>query len=280
MISTYYRLMKPGIVYSNAMAALAAFVFASQGHVDVVLLVGMLVGISFSIASACVVNNILDRDIDTHMERTKKRALPTGRISILQAALFATVLFGIGFSSLFFLTNFVALVVTLFGVVVYVGVYTPLKRVSRHSTIVGALAGAVPPVVGYVAVTGTLDLIALALFLVLICWQMVHFLAIAIFRMEEYRAAKIPVMSVHFSIARTKMVMIVYAFLFMYALAALAVVAQLGLLYTLPIGLLSLGWTILSFKGFHTQDDAAWARTMFFYSIAILIVFCFALALS
>ncbi|MDB5195457.1 MAG: cyoE [Parcubacteria group bacterium] len=276
----YYRLSKPGIVYGNALTALAAFLFASSGHIDIVLLLGMLIGISASIASACVVNNVIDRDIDMHMERTKDRAIPTGRVSIPHALVFALVLAVIGFASLLLFTNLLTFAVTLFGVFVYVGLYTPLKRVTLHSTIVGALAGAVPPVVGYVAVTNRLDSIALALFLVLVCWQMVHFFAIAIFRIDDYAKANIPVMPVRIGIFRTKVAMTVYALLFGFSVYALALAGGLGLIYEVPLGILSLGWILLSLAGFRTGDDARWARRMFFYSLVILLAFCAALALS
>ena len=276
----YYRLTKPGIVYGNALTAVAAFVFASKGAVNVGVLGAMLCGLMFSIASACVINNILDRDIDVHMERTKERALPTGRISVQSAATFAIVLFCIGSSLLYFFVNLLALLVTLFGVGVYLLVYTPLKRKTIHSTIIGALAGAVPPVVGYVGVTNAFDTTSLLLFLILICWQMTHFLAIAIFRVEEYRSAQIPVMSVRVGMFRSKVIMIVYAFLFSFALYALVLVNQLGLVFTIPLGILALGWIVLSLQGLTTTNDARWAKQLFFYSIAVLMVFSLLLALS
>lgn len=276
----YYRLTKPGIVYGNALTALAAFVFASRGVVDLGVLGAMLFGLMFSIASACVINNILDRDIDIHMERTKERALPMGRISVQSATIFAIVLFCIGSGLLYFFVNVLALLVTLFGVGMYLLVYTPLKRVSIHSTIVGALAGAVPPVVGYVAVTNAFDITSLLLFLILVCWQMTHFLAIAIFRVDEYRAAQIPVMSVRVGMFRSKVIMVVYAFLFSFALYALALVNHLGPFFTIPLGILACGWIILSLQGLRTSNDARWAKQLFFYSIAVLMIFSFLLALS
>ena len=276
----YYRLTKPGIVYGNALTALAAFVFASRGVVDLGVLGAMLFGLMFSIASACVINNILDRDIDIHMERTKERALPMGRISVQSATIFAIVLFCIGSGLLYFFVNVLALLVTLFGVGMYLLVYTPLKRVSIHSTIVGALAGAVPPVVGYVAVTNAFDITSLLLFLILVCWQMTHFLAIAIFRVDEYRAAQIPVMSVRVGMFRSKVIMVVYAFLFSFALYALALVNHLGPFFTIPLGILACGWIILSLQGLRTSNDARWAKQLFFYSIAVLMVFSLLLALS
>jgi protoheme IX farnesyltransferase len=276
----YYRLTKPGIVYGNALTALSAFVFASDKMVNLYALGAMMLGLMLSIASACVINNICDRDIDIHMERTKERALPTGRISVQSASVFAFILFCVGTALLYFFVNTLALLVTLFGVFMYVLVYTPLKRVSIHSTVVGALAGAVPPVVGYVGVTNAFDTTSLLLFLILVCWQMTHFLAIAIFRVEEYRSAQIPVMSVRVGMFRSKVIMLVYALLFSFALFALSVVNHLGLLFTVPLGVLSLGWILLSIQGFRTRNDATWAKQLFFYSIAVLMVFSLLLALS
>ncbi len=279
-MTEYYRLTKPGIVYGNALTALAAFVFASKGAVNLGVLCAMMLGLMFSIASACVINNILDRDIDVHMERTKERALVTGRVSVRSAAIFAFVLFCIGSGVLYLFVNVLALLVTLCGVGMYLLVYTPLKRKSIHSTIVGALAGAVPPVVGYVAVTNALDTTSLLLFLILVCWQMTHFLAIAIFRVDEYRTADIPVMSVRVGMFRSKVIMVIYAFLFTFALYALALVNHLGRLFTIPLGILALIWIVLSLQGLRTANDARWAKQLFFYSIAVLMVFSLLLALS
>jgi protoheme IX farnesyltransferase len=226
------------------------------------------------------VNNVLDRDIDARMERTKNRAIPSGRISVRSALVFACILGALGFGLLLLYTNFLATAVTLFGVVVYLCIYTPLKRTTRYSTIVGALAGAVPPVVGYAAVTNMLDVVAVALFLILVCWQMTHFFAISIFREGEYAAAGLPVMSVHSGVWRTKALMIIYALLFALSAWALYVVANLGALYAWSIGLGTLVWIILSLLGLNAKDTARWARTVFFYSIALLLLFCATIAFS
>lgn len=279
-MGTYYRLVKPGIVYGNAMTALAAFVFASQGHPHLPLLLAMLAGLSCAIAASCVVNNVLDRDIDGRMERTQARAIPAGQVSVPRALLFAAVLGVAGFATLFFFTNLRTLFVTLFGVVVYLALYTPAKRVTPHSTLIGALAGAVPPVVGYVAVVNALDRTALLLFLILVAWQMTHFFAIALFRVDDYRQAGLPVMPVREGIARTKALMLAYALLFAFTLSALSVVHRFSAWHTVPIALLAAGWIALSVSGFATHDDARWGRRMFFYSLVVLIAFSIALALA
>lgn len=279
-MKTYYRLTKPGIVYGNAIPAIAAFIFASSQHVSVPLFLAMLVGLSLCIASSCVINNVIDRDIDTRMERTKARAIPAGKVSVRNALIFAGVLGIVGIAILYFFTNLLTLLVTLFGVFVYLALYTPAKRITPHSTIIGALSGAVPPVVGYVAVTNTLDATAFLLFLILVCWQMTHFFAIGIFRLKDYAAAKLPVMPVYLGILRTKVLMVIYAFLFAYAAFALFLVEQLGLVYSVPVGIFSIGWVVLGVSGFYAKDDSSWARRTFSYSIILLLVFSISLALS
>jgi protoheme IX farnesyltransferase len=291
LMRNYYRLTKPGIIYGNILTAVAAFIFASAQHPNIFLMISMLVGLSTTIAAACVVNNVLDRDIDLRMERTKNRAIPTGLIPVRNALWFAAVLLVVGCGTLFFFTNFLALAVTLFGVVVYVGLYTPLKRRTVHSTLIGALAGAVPPVVGYVAVTNTLDATALSLFLILVCWQMPHFFAIAIYRLKDYSEAGLPVMPVRFGILRTKIQMLIYTILFAYASYLLYVVHHLGALYAVTLSALSLGWIALSasallpLPGFSAKDERQektnkWARRMFLYSLVVILLFSFVLTLS
>ena len=188
----YYRLSKPGIVYGNALVAAAGFVYAAKGSVDWLLFVCTLAGLSLIIASACVCNNYYDRDIDKKMPRTKHRPLAAGTVSSAAALTFAALIGIAGALLLFFCTTLPAFAVAVLGWVVYVAVYTPLKHVSPHALWVGAVAGATPPVVGYAAVTNTLDLNALWLFLFLFVWQVPHFLGIAAYRYDEYRAAGIP----------------------------------------------------------------------------------------
>ncbi len=192
MVKAYYWLMKPGIVRGNALVAAAGFLFAGAGEVEWLRFFMMVVGISGIIASGCVFNNYFDRNIDARMERTKKRALVRGTISTRNALIYATALGVVGTAALTLYTNTLTVAVALVGWVVYVLVYTPLKHHSPLALFVGAVAGAVPPVVGYVAVTNTLDWYAFILFVVLYAWQIAHFLAIAVYRYDEYTAAGVP----------------------------------------------------------------------------------------
>jgi protoheme IX farnesyltransferase len=193
-LNSYYELTKPGIIYGNALTAAAGFFFASAGIISWPLLVFMLVGLSLIIASACAINNYLDRDIDALMERTKNRPIPSGAISPNRALWFGIMLGLVGSLVLFFHANLLTLGAALFGWIVYVFVYSPLKRRSTFALYVGAIAGAMPPLVGYAAVTNALDSPALLLFAFLFLWQIPHFLAIAVYRYDEYTAAGIPLL--------------------------------------------------------------------------------------
>jgi protoheme IX farnesyltransferase len=194
VIKEYYELAKPGIIYGNALTATAGFFLASPESLAEagLLFATMLIGLSLIIASACVFNNYFDRDIDAKMERTKNRALAAGRIPAHRALTFAAILGLLGALVLWLYTTTLALGVALVGFGVYVFLYTPLKHKTPHALWVGAIAGATPPVVGYTAVTATLDWYALALFTFLFLWQIPHFLSIALYRHEEYQAAGIP----------------------------------------------------------------------------------------
>lgn len=280
MIREYYRLTKPGMVYGNALIALAAFVFASHGAVDLPLLAATLSGLSLAIAGACVINNVIDQDIDAKMERTKERAVPSGRIQSAHALSFGLILLAVAFGTLLRFDTLLATLAVLFGVIVYIAGYTPLKRRSLHSTIVGALAGAAPPVVGYVAVTHSLDTVALCLFLILVAWQMTHFFAIGIYRLLDYRAASIPIMPAVIGTQATKAAMLSYALVFALANYAFVLVARPSVLYSLVMAPLSLGWIALTIAGFRARDEREWARGVFFYSLLLLVAFALALTCS
>lgn len=190
----YYHLVKPGIVYGNAIVAAAGFLFASRNiSLDWWLFVATVFGLSLVVASACVFNNYFDRNIDAKMERTKTRGFAAGTVSPIGALIFGGLLLVLGMFLLSFV-NLLALSAALLGFVVYVFVYTPLKHITGYAVFVGAVAGATPPIVGYGAVTNTFDLWALFLFAFLFVWQIPHFLAIATYRYDEYAAAGIPLL--------------------------------------------------------------------------------------
>jgi protoheme IX farnesyltransferase len=157
LLKKYYRLTKPGIIYGNLISATAGFLLASNHHINLWLLLATLAGTSLVIASGCVFNNYLDRNIDKKMARTKKRALVLKTIPVINALVFAMVLFIAGFAVLGLYTNWLVVVIGLVGFVDYVVLYGYSKRHTMHSTLVGTVAGATPILAGYCAARGHFD---------------------------------------------------------------------------------------------------------------------------
>jgi len=238
------------------------------------LFAAMLTGSSLVIASGCVFNNYLDREIDAHMARTKKRALVSGRVSARNAIIYATLLGLVGFTVLATYTNRLTVAIGLVGIVFYVIVYGFAKRHSVHGTLVGTISGATPPVAGYCAVTGRLDLGAVLLFLILVFWQMPHFYAIAMYRAKDYAAAKLPVLPVVKGEQITKIQMLVYVIGFMLATALLTGFGYTGYVFLAVMTLIGLIWLKSSLQGFTAPDSNLWARKMFKFSLVALVVFC------
>lgn len=273
LLKTYYLLTKPGIVYGNAVYAIGGFFLASKFHSTLSLFLAMLFGISLSIASACVFNNYIDRGIDEKMERTKKRAFVTKSVSPRNALIFATILGLIGGDLLIFGTNILTAFITFVGFIFYVILYGIGKRKSVHGTLVGAVSGAVPPVMGYTAVTNRFDIGALLLFIILVAWQMPHFYAIATYRLKEYSNANIPVLPAVKGILVTKVQILFYAVLFLIATNLLTVFKYTGYTYLAVMTVIGAIWILFAIQGFWVKDTDKWARKVFFFSLIITMVF-------
>lgn len=180
MFKQYLQVTKPGIIFGNLISVIGGFLLASKGHIDYPLFVWTLLGVSLVVASGCVFNNYIDRDIDRKMERTKNRVLVKGLISPEASLVYATLLGIAGFMLLWFGANPLACWLGVMGFVVYVGVYSLyMKRHSVYGTLIGSLSGAAPPVIGYCAVTGDFDSGAAILLAIFSLWQMPHSYAIA-----------------------------------------------------------------------------------------------------
>lgn len=279
-VSDYYRLTKPGIIRGNLITAAAGFLLASGKSVDIWLLVATLAGLALVVASACVFNNYLDRDIDKKMARTKKRAVAAGRISEKAALNYGAILGFLGSFILAFWVNIWAWSAAMLGLFFYVVVYGWAKRKTVHGTLVGSISGAMPPVVGYSAVAGQYDTAALLLFLILVAWQMPHFYAIAIYRLSDYKSASIPVLPAARSIKATKIQMILYVLLFAAASAALYATGYTGYLYLAAALGLSIIWLDKARRGFNDTDNSQWAKQMFTTSLAVITGLCLFIGLN
>lgn len=271
MIKTYYSLTKPGIIYGNVLTATAGFLLASKGHVNFWLLLATVGGTALVIASACVFNNYIDRDIDAKMARTKKRALVSGLVPGRNAIIYAVLLGLTGFLVLAAWTNPLVVLIGVIALFDYVVLYGISKRRSVHGTLVGSIAGAAPVVAGYCAVTDRFDTGALLLFLILAFWQMPHFYAIAIYRFKDYKAAGLPVLPVKRDARTAKIQILLYIIAFVTATSSLTVFGYTGYVYLVVMAIIGLKWLWLGVKGFGTDDDKRWARKMFFFSLVVIV---------
>lgn len=276
----FLSITKPGIIFGNLVTVLGGFFLASQGNPDPQILFATLLGISLIIASGCVFNNVIDRDIDQLMERTQRRVLPMGQMSVSVALVYATLLGVLGAYVLYRDTTALAFILSLLGLFFYVVVYSLwFKRSSSYGTIIGAVSGAAPPLVGYCAVTNQFDINAALLFLILFFWQMPHFYAIAIYRLSDYQAAGIPVLPAVKKIRYTKISSMGYIGLFTAAAVSLARFGLATAAYGAVALVLGVSWFVLGLRGFSSQEDRAWARKMFLFSIINITFLSMAMAM-
>lgn len=274
----YYVLTKPGIVRGNALAAAGGFLLGAHGQVDWGRFAAMLGGLSLVIAAACVANNYLDRGIDQLMDRTSKRALATGSIAKRAALLYSACLGLAGGAVLLACTNRLTFVTAAVGFVFYVFVYGAAKRYTVHGTIIGSISGAMPPVVGYVAATNSLDTAAWLLLAVLTFWQMPHFYAIALYRKQDYAAAGLPVLPIVKGDAATIRHIVWYIGGFVVSTLALTVCGYTGYVYTILMTGIGLYWLAAALRGYRTSNVIRWARMVFGISLLSLLVFCILIA--
>jgi heme o synthase len=182
----YLELTKPRITVLIALCTAAGYSFGSHGGLQVAALLNALLGTALMASGTAALNQAAEADSDAMMNRTRNRPVPAGRLSVRRAAAFGVVISTLGFIDLWIGANPLAALLGLFTLVTYLCFYTPLKRLSPICTTVGAIPGAMPPMIGYAAASGKLDLAAMILFLILFVWQFPHFYAIAWMYREDY----------------------------------------------------------------------------------------------
>jgi protoheme IX farnesyltransferase len=281
VIKDYFLVTKPGIILGNLITAAACFFLASRGRIDIAVLVPTMTGICLIVASGCVFNNCLDRNMDRKMARTSNRALARGVISSKSAIFYASLL-GIGGLALIWATaNGLAAAIVLSGFTVYVGAYSLyFKRNSVYGTLIGSLAGAAPPLAGYCAVSNRLDLGALIILAIFSLWQIPHSYAIAMFRFDDYAAAAIPVLPVKRGMPAAKKHILGYIPAFTAAALMPTFAGYTGYTYLLVAAALGLFWLYMAWSGYKTSDDRLWARRLFVFSILSITVLSLMMAID
>jgi protoheme IX farnesyltransferase len=267
------QLTKPGIIFGNLITVTGGFFLASKGHFDLALYLAVALGVSLIVASGCVFNNVIDRDIDIKMERTKNRALVIGLISPVHALIYASILGIVGLVLLYSISNQLAALLVVIGFIVYVGFYSLyLKRHSVYGTLIGSISGAMPPVIGYCAVSNQFDIGAVILLVIFSIWQMPHSYAIAIFRFNDYAAASIPVLPVKDGILKAKKHIVAWVVAFTVATLLLTVFGYTGYVYFVVAAIMGVYWLYLAIIGFKTTDDTKWAKKLFMVSVIIITI--------
>ncbi|HJW84051.1 MAG TPA: heme o synthase, partial [Anaerolineae bacterium] len=196
-VGRYVRLSKPWIVVLLLITTLASMLIAGRGSAPAPLIVFTLLGGALASSGANAINSFIDRDIDAVMNRTRVRPIPRDQIEPGRALLYGLGASAAAFAVLALFVNLLAAVLSLFGVIYYVFVYTRwLKRTTPHNIVIGGIAGAIPPLVGWAAVAGRLDLLALYLFLIVFYWTPPHTWAMAILFRGDYERASVPMLPV------------------------------------------------------------------------------------
>ena len=266
----YYALTKPGVVQLLVFTAIVGMFLAVPGMVPWSALIAGSLGIGLAAAAGAVVNQILDQRIDAQMARTRNRPLPQGRIGERDALAFAMGLGLAGLAVLVLFVNVLTAALTFASLIGYAVVYTVyLKRATPQNIVIGGAAGAAPPVLGWTAITGTVDPHALLLFLIIFTWTPPHFWALAIARRSDYERADIPMLPVTHGVELTKSFVVYYTILLILVTVLPYITGMTGPFYL--IGALLLGGGFLYYAlqlKFAPREDSPMAT--FRYSISYL----------
>jgi protoheme IX farnesyltransferase len=266
----YLALCKPRVVSLIVFTALIGMLMSTPGLVPLDTLVLATLGIGLAAASAAAINHVADHRIDALMARTQNRPLPQGELNVAQALSFALVL---GFLSMYILVAFINVltaVLTFLSLIGYAVIYTMfLKHATPQNIVIGGAAGAAPPVLGWTAVTGTLDPHALLLFLIIFAWTPPHFWALAIYRRHEYAKANVPMLPITHGTAFTRLHVLFYTILLVVSTLLPYATYMSGAIYLVGAVLLNAVFLYYAVRmQFDHSDALAWKT--FKYSILYL----------
>lgn len=267
----FFQLTKPRITMMVVLTALVGFLEASAAPRDLPLMLQSLLATACVAGAASALNQVIERRLDAAMLRTRGRPLPSGRLTLLPAVLFSALLLVGGAVWLALATNLLAGALAVFTAASYLLAYTPLKRRTWHATIVGAVPGAIPPMIGWAAASGALAPGALALFLIVFFWQMPHFLAIAVLFRDDYARAGFRVLPViEPGSASTGRQATLHALLLLPASLLPWWLGMAGTWYAAGAGILSVAFVAASVRLMQRPGDATAARWLFRLSLAYL----------
>jgi protoheme IX farnesyltransferase len=274
LIRSYYLLCKPNVVYMMLICALVGMLLAEDSVSSISTIIVALVGIALCSGSAAAINQVIDRNADAAMTRTDKRPLPQGELSVFHASSFAFVIGILGALVLYIYINTLTMVLTLASLIGYAFIYTVyLKRATPQNIVIGGLAGAAPPLLGWTAISNTIDPYALLLVLIIFVWTPPHFWALAIYRKEEYAKESIPMLPVTHGVAFTKLQIVLYTIILFIVSVLPYIVLMSGFVYLISAVVLSSIFMYYSIKLYFSDDDAVAMKTFNFSIYYIFLIF-------
>ena len=271
-LGAYIQLTKPSIIYLLVLTAATAMFLVDGFETNLLMALTGIFGIGLIAASSAAINQILDLEIDGKMKRTDKRPLVAGKIPVINAITFAAILFIMGSFLLLTFNNFLAWALTVATWIFYAFLYTRvLKFAGPQNIVIGGLAGAMPPVLGWVALTGSVSPLPLLLVAIIFVWTPPHFWALAIDRIDDYENANVPMMPVVKGIEYTKIQILLYSFLLLACSLLPFAIGSLGIFYFISASSLGLIFIFLAARLMQDKNNSG-AIPFFLYSIIYLTI--------
>ena len=274
IVKNYYELCKPNVVLMMLLCALVGIVLASETLLPFMDIIIPLTGIALCSGSAAAINQIIDREADAEMDRTDKRPIPQGEVSVINASIFAFTIGILGVLILVYLVNTLTAILTILALGGYAFIYTIyLKRATPQNIVIGGLAGAAPPLLGWASVTNTIEPNALLLVLIIFIWTPPHFWALAIYRKDDYAKQSIPMLPVTHGVAFTKLQIVLYTIILFLVSLFPYIVLMSGIIYLVSALILSSLFLFYSVRLYLSDDDKYAMQTFWFSIYYIFLIF-------
>ena len=270
MIRDYIELCKPRVVLLMIITSIVGMCLAPSASFPIIPLIFGNIGIAFVAGAAAALNHVADQHIDKLMKRTERRPIAQGRITTRQSICFATLLGIAGLFILFFMINSLTAILTFLSLIGYAGVYTLyLKQATPQNIVIGGIAGAIPPLLGWTAVTNSIGAEGLLLVLIIYVWTPPHFWALAIYRLEEYAKANIPMLPHTHGVRYTKLNIVLYTILLVCVSSLPFIIHMSGIIYAVGVTVANSIFLYQAIK-LYVRDDRVQAIRVFNYSIYYL----------
>ncbi|HTE40829.1 MAG TPA: heme o synthase [Steroidobacteraceae bacterium] len=277
----FYELGKPKVVLLEVFTAVVGMLLAVPGMPPWNALVFGTLGIALAASSAAAINHLLDRGFDAQMARTQNRPLPTGHVTAAQVLVYALILGVVSMALLIWRVNVLTAVLTFFTLIGYAVIYTVwLKHATPQNIVIAGAAGAAPPILGWTAVTGTIDPHALLLFLIIFTWTPPHFWALAIARRDDYARAGIPMLPVVYSVEFTRLHILLYTILLLVVTLLPYLTGMSGIIYLVAAVVMGAAFLYYVLRLYYRPDDKKLPMRTFGFSITYLAILFAALLLD